>query len=491
VFKYKNNTMFFPYWMPQNSSMFSVENSDITIIAPTNYEVRYKAFNYNQAPVQTVNGNNKTLTWQLKNVQAFKQEKYMPRWNEVVTSVMFAPSDFEVQNYKGNLQSWKDFGLFSTALKQGRDELPENVKKTVLELTNNLANTFQKVDALYQYMQKNTRYISIQLGVGGWQPFDATYVGTKGYGDCKALSNYMYSLLKQANIPSIYTKVKAGDDAQDITVDFPASQFNHIILCVPNNKDTIWLECTSQTLPTGYLSEFTANRHVLLVDGENSKIVQTPKYSALQNKQIRNINATLKDDATLGVIVETQYQCIKQDDLHGMINNLPKEKIKEKLSKNLDFATYQINSFSYQEKKMRYPSIEEKLDINVSNYATVTGKRLFILPNVMTRSEKVFLQESERKFDIVFEDEFTEIDTVEITIPTGYDLEMPIKEMNETSSYASYKSNVSIKGNKIIYIRTFIQQSGRFPATEFNTIAAFYNKIFKADTNKMVFVKKE
>ena len=65
-------------------------------------------------------------------------------------------------------------------------------------------------------MQNNTRYISIQLGIGGWRPFEAAYVASKGYGDCKALSNYMYSLLKEAGILSYYTLVKAGAGEEDI-----------------------------------------------------------------------------------------------------------------------------------------------------------------------------------------------------------------------------------------------------------------------------------
>src|SRR5258708_10666604 len=88
----------------------------------------------------------------------------------------------------------------------------------------------------------------------------------------------MFSILKKAVIRYQYTLIRAGDGANYMTDDFPSSQFNHVILCVPLKTDTVWLECTSQTLPAGYLSGFTSDRYVLLVDENGGKLVRTPKY---------------------------------------------------------------------------------------------------------------------------------------------------------------------------------------------------------------------
>jgi hypothetical protein len=484
------NTLFFPMWSPQGGEKMSVEKSQMSIVCPSDYQFRYKAYMYSGEPATTTEKNKKTVTWSAKDMPAILKEVYEPNWHELTTVVIYGPTDFQVGDYKGNMATWQDFGKFVYALKQNRDVLPDAVKQKVHSLTSGVTDVYKKIQVLYEYMQKNTRYISIQLGIGGWQPFDASYVANKGYGDCKALTNYMYSLLKEAGITSYYTLVRAGSSAQYMTDDFPSQQFNHVILCAPVNKDTVWLECTSQTLPAGYLSDFTSNRYALLIDENGGKLIHTPKYGLKENMQVRNIKAQLQDDGTLVVKANSKYDAEQQDEIQGVINALSKDKVKEYLHDHFDFATYDVNSFNYKENKSELPSVNESLDISVSNYATITGKRLFIVPNVMTRTRRRLKDDETRKYDIVLKYEFTDIDTVEIELPAGYETESKPQDVSIVNKFGKYNCSVKLKDNKLVYYRSMEQYSGRFPASDYKSLVTFYETIYKADRNKVVLVKK-
>lgn len=486
-----NGTMFYPDWFPQSRALLSVEQSRFIFSCPKGYEFRYKACQYNGTPVESQLKDDKVYTWEIRNLPAISGEPYSPGIRRIAPLVLFGPTEFEMQDYKGNMKSWQDLGKFIYALKQGRDVLPDDVKQTVHQLTDHISNPSEKVKLLYEYLQKTTRYISIQLGIGGWQPFDAKFVATKKYGDCKALSNYMFSLLKEAGIASYYTVIRAGEGADDIFADFPSSQFNHIILCVPFPRDTMWLECTSQTLPAGYLSGFTADRFALLVDERGGHLMRTPRYGFNENVEIRHIKAVLDDQATLQVDANTRYGGQQQDKIHKLINHLSKDKVKEYLQDELDFATYDIKRFEYKENKSTLPTIDESLDISVSNYATITGKRLFINPNVMTRSYQKLSADTARKYDIQTGFEYMDIDTVEIELPKGYEAEVIPKDITVSSKFGHYKCAVKLEGNKLVYYRSVQRFSGRFPAKDYPDMVKFSEAVYKADRNRVVLVKNE
>lgn len=483
-----NYAFYLPDWTPQDGENFAVEQSKLIVTMPADYKLRYKTFRYNGAPLITNDKGSQTYSWEVKSLPALPEEKYVPELFYRTTSVRLAPSTFEMQSYKGSMNTWEEFGHFVYTLNQGRDVLPDNIKKTVHDLTDGKSDK-EKVDILYHYLQHNTRYILIIIGLGGLQTYDANYVATNGYGDCKALSNYMVAMLKEAGIPAHYTLVHSGMGNTSFMEDFPSTQFDHVIVCVPNKGDTTWLECTAQSLPTGYLSSFTADRPVLAVADQGSKLIRTPSYAIDQNVQSRHITATVAETGDMQVNVNTHYTGLVQDDIQGMLHALSHDKILEKLREDRLMPSYDVKNYHATEISGTLPAIDEQLEINAHNYASVSGKRMFIEPNVMSKNGARLDGAATRIADINVSFAYRSTDTVRINIPAGYQPESMPQPVAVNSMYGSYSASIQVKDNQIIYIRRFDHKAGLFPASGWGDFVAFNNAVYKADRAKIVLVK--
>lgn len=486
------NTYSIPRWYPQPSSGIAVEESYYSFIAPQSYEVRYKAFQYKGEPVVSTVKEKKTYGWKVAQLVAVSRPFASPLWHELAPAVHFAPSKFRIQDYEGHAGSWEELGRFQLLLNEGRDLLPEAMVQKVAELTRGISSESEKVRVLYEYMQQHTRYISIQLGIGGLQPFEASFVAKNGYGDCKALSNYMQSLLKAAGINAYYCWINAGRDVDDryLSEDFPSDQFNHIVLCVPMARDTMWLECTSQTDPAGYLGGFTGNRKALMIGAGGGKLVSTPRYGVAENLQQRQVKAKLAGDGTLSMQVHTLYRGVQQDRLSGMVSSYTADELRKSLQKSYDLGTYDIGQYNYQWKKGRLPELNEQLEVMAYNYATASGKRLFIVPNVLNRGGYKIVEDTARKVDLVFTAQYRDVDSIIMEIPEGYEVESAPKNISLQTPFGSYSVSTNLEGNKILYRRTCEQYAGRFPASEQKKAIAFYEEIYRSDRARFVLVRK-
>jgi hypothetical protein len=314
-------------WFPQSSLSTSVEDSKFTIVAPMDYVIRYKMMNSKMIPAITEKGNKRTYSWEIKGLPAREEIPFCPPLTRYFPYLMVGASDIDVAGYKGNVSTWSDFGRFYGTLQKGRDVLPDEVRQKVHMLTSNAGTSREKIAVLYDYLQKNSHYVGIQLGIGGWQTFDANYVAHNKYGDCKALSNFMISLLKEAGIKAYPVIIHGGNDNGDFVSDFTNDPFNHIICCVPLGKDTAWLECTSPYLPPGYLSNFTSNRYGLMVGDGGGDLVHTPVYTLADNREERKILAQLDPDGTLHLQSEANYKAACQDRLFSFINYNSKDEV--------------------------------------------------------------------------------------------------------------------------------------------------------------------
>ncbi|WP_431215818.1 DUF3857 domain-containing protein [Puia sp. P3] len=377
-----NGLFMLPEWQPQPARNVAVEQSSLVIRAPSGYPLRYRNYDYPGETAITEEKGIKTYTWQVGHRPALYDEQFEPDWVRLETRVRLVPGDFEIQGYKGTLREWNDIGKFVNYLYQGRDQLPPEAKIKVHQLTDGLTDDRRKIAVLYRYLQHNTHYVGIELGIGGWQPFDAGYVYTKRYGDCKALSNYMVALLKEAGISASSVLIRGGN-APALDTDFACAQFNHAIAVAFTGRDSVWLECTSSTLSPGYLGNFTSDRDALLIDPAGGHIVHTPVYGAKENRFVRIVKGSISPEGDLDASLVYDYSGLEQDMLQWRIDQLTRKDLVRARVEDMGIPNEKINDWSYSSDSSAVPaipSIRENIQLSAGRFATVSGSRLIFTP---------------------------------------------------------------------------------------------------------------
>ena len=477
--KYKGNLMK-AAWYPQAYNVLEVRHAKLVLHVHESIELRYKSFNLKEVKRNEQGMAYKSYEFSIDSVKAFTYEPYSPPDYERYPVVFFTPINFNYDGFEGSFISWNSFGTWIYNLNQGRNTLDESARNDLKELVKGISDTTEMVKAVYQYMQNNTRYVSIQFGIGGFQPFLASYVDEYGYGDCKALSYYTKSLLDYLGIRSNYTLVRAGNNEQDIQLDFPSNQFNHVILNVPLKTDTIWLECTDQNLPFGYLSNFTSNRHVLSISKDESHIVKTPNYSKENNFQRSVSTFTIDDEGNAEASALSYNQGLFFDELSSLIYS-DKATQEKWIYAHSELKDFDLKGFDVSYGGDMTPFAQLDYLCTINRFATLSGKRMFISINGESRFEKLPTNDSNRMNDIVIRNALSISDSSVFIVPPQYTIEYLPESLNLESEFGIYRRKLVFEEGKITYTHYIEVEKGRFKSSSYPSFVSFYNELIKSD----------
>lgn len=468
----------------------SYQHASYELTYPVGFQVKYKLLNIKSDPIKKAESGFETLNWSFENLLPKKWEPYGPSSIETIPMFMAVPIEFDHSGYVGKRDTWENFGKWQIDLNKGRDILSEKTIEMARKITQGLPTNEAKAKALYEYLQSKTRYVGIQLGIGGMQPFEAKVVDEVGYGDCKALSNYMVALLKSVGIKGYYCWIYGGPKSPELIQDLTVDVFNHIVVAVPNGKDTLWLECTNQTNPFGYQGKFTGDRKALMITEQGGKIVNTIKYTPDQNRQVISAGVVLDINGNAKSKITTTYTGLKYEfnGLNWSLNNTDDQK--KWIQNNTEIPNFNINSFSMVEKKDKIPSAIVKLDLTLNRYATVSGKRIFVMPNLMNRIISIPEKIAERKTDVILSTNYLDLDTIKFIIPDNLYPEFLPEPIKINSKFGEYEANFKFDAGKVIYTRRMKVWKGRFPKETYNELVDFYKNANKADHIKLVFLNK-
>lgn len=475
--KWKNGISSYPVFAPQDGYFKSVERSDFRIEIPQNIEMRERN-NFNGNLNKNTVGDKVVYSISLNNKKAVIKEPLSPSIREVLPIMMTAPAEMCYDSFCGSMKDWNSYGLWIASLLRGRDKLAPDFVTKLKDMVKGAKTDKEKIQIVYDYLQNNTRYVSIQLGIGGYQPIDALEVSRMGFGDCKGLTNLMKAMLTSIGVESNYCVIRLDEKEKDIYPDFPGfHQLNHVILMVPQQNDSIWIECTSQTYPLGYIHQGIAGHNAIVISEKGGQFVRLPAYTDKQNRKESIMEVAVAEDGNaVGKVVFVEYLDGYENNIYGFRAN-DKERILKYINGNIKLPQVKIGKFTVSEDKTIFPFTRVDANFEAFDFANQTGARLFIPACPLMKTSFNVLTASTRNLDIVIGTGFSESDTIIINIPQSYSLESLPKDINISTKFGSIKTQVKMDGTKIVYIQDVDIISGRYNRSQYTEVKDFFAQI--------------
>ncbi|AZQ60737.1 DUF3857 domain-containing protein [Flammeovirga pectinis] len=474
----------YPTWYPVSDFKQFVLSSSYTLDIPKGFKFRQKIKGI-EDPIVSEKEGREIYNWSVNNLPIIKSEAMHLPVYEIFPSVEVQPYGFEYEKTKGRLDTWTTFGDYIYSLNKGTWDLSDETKLEIKELTKSASSDLEKAQIVYNYLQNKVRYISVQLGIGGLKPANSLQVDTKGYGDCKGLSNYMYTLLKEVGVESRYAIIYGGRNPSKVDVEMVGTQFNHAILCLPTVADTVWLECTSQTTPFGYLGKFTGNRKALLIEDGHSKLVNTTSYRVDDNLQTRK--SVVKINNNGGALVEGDL--VGRGYQFGNFSHweqLPDKELRERFLRSYALTTSELVNLSIDiDKSYPDPSATLAYVVEVKDFGKniSEGKLIPLFPYYGDYSLPKKYRSRKLAFSLKYD--YKDVDEIEFHLPEGTSIEELPTSKEILSDFGSYRSSFTKVSTSIyLYKREFITTKGEFEASRYKDYYAFRTKIKKADKER-------
>lgn len=485
-----SNTAFLKPFLPINDYYASVEKSIYNITFPEKLGFRFKEYNFSNYQIKKTTETNTQISYLATNIVAQKPEDLSLNFIEIYPIVFFGLEYFNLEGEDGNAKNWKEYGKwFFENILAGTTELPEETKIKIKSLVGTETDLVKKAKIIYKFVQEKSRYVSIQVGIGGFKPMLANDVDRLGYGDCKALSNYTRALLNVVDVPSYYTELYGSKNKNDIIKDFFSIQGNHAILCIPNKEKNIFLECTSQDDPFGFQGTFTDDRDVLIIKPDGGEIVRTSIYENKTNAQISKGKFDLSEKGNFFGTISIASEGSQYANKSNYEKVLPTEKEAHYKQYWSNIANLSINKLEFVNDKENVVFVE-KVTISADNYGKISGNNMIFNVNAFNPYSSNLKRIRNRKTNFEVARGFYDQDEIEIDLPEGFSIEsLPINfELN--SKFGEYKTEIIKKTDKkLIYKRTFFVKKATYKNSEYEDYRLYLEQISRNDNAKIVLLK--
>jgi hypothetical protein len=469
---------------------------------PPGWEYKASWINYSEVkPAQSGNQSE----WVVSDVKAIRREAEMPPIEGVAGQMVisyFPPGGPSLNGYN----SWLEMGKWYVNLTNGRRDTSPQITQQVATLTASAKTPLDKMKALAYFVQRDIRYVAIELGVGGWQPHSAPDVFTHHYGDCKDKATLLSSMLSQVGVESFYVLINT--ERGSVSLNTPAHNgFDHAILAIklpdgvsspslvstiqhPRLGTLLFFDPTNEITPFGEIGGYLQQNYGLLVTTEGGELVELPKQPSAMNSIERAGTWTLDPAGTLkGEVTETRLGDRAWSE-RGRLRTVTKDADRIKPIEDLlagSLSLFRITQATVTNLNQTDQPFGFHYTFEAQSYAKSAGGLLLVRPRVLGVKTSGILETKEpRKFPVEFDGPARDTDTFDISIPAGYVVDDLPPAVDADYGFASYHSKTEVKGNLIHYSRTFEVKELSVPVAKVDDLKKFYRIIAGDERNTVV-----
>jgi uncharacterized protein DUF3857 len=489
---------YFQETVPVRHARFSVQ-------LPAGWEMKTVWVNYPE--VRETNAGGNSYSWDLENIPGIEVERNMPPWRVIAgrMGVKYFPVDPAMRSKTTG--TWNDIALWDAGLTTSSRIATPEIKQKVAELTANAPGKLDKIRALTDFMQRQIRYVAIEIGIGGVQPHAAGDVFRYRYGDCKDKATLLSSMLHEIGVDSYL--MLAQTERGIVRPDFPSiSSFNHAILAIhlpddvsesglfailhhPTYGRLLIFDPTDSYTPLGYIPWEEQDNYALLVTPTGGELLALPLLAPPTNRLMRTGELTLSPNGDLtGVVDEIRWGEPAVTSRAALLQTAPSDRAK--VFEN--FLGFEVSNFTLQGASVGNLELyDQSLFLHykfvVRNYARVAGNLLLVRPRVLGSKVGDVDLPIDRKYPVEFMDATLQTDDYKITLPAGFiadDLPDPV---DVKSDYGTYKSKSDVTDGTLHYQRTFERKDVMVATQKFPGLRDFIHRV-SADENANAVLRK-
>jgi tetratricopeptide (TPR) repeat protein len=377
-------------------------------------------------------------------------------------------------------ETWEQIGRWYAALEKDRRAPSPEVRTRAQELTKGLNGDLEKTEALYDFVAKNFRYVSLSLGVGRYQPHAASDVLHDQYGDCKDKHTLLASLLEAEGLHASSVLINSS---RKLDPDVPSpSQFDHVITMLPMGNQQVWMDTTSEVAPFRLLAYTLRKKQALVIPPVDPPstvaphLEETPADTPMPDTELSQIDGKINDIGKLDAHVHYEFRGDEELLLRSVFRRVPQanwQRVVENVNAGLGgditnlkvsdpAATREAFTMSYDVSKVNF------LDWSKKKTEIVLPLVQFNLPDVNSDGDDTDPDAEPLKLGPKAEYSYQ----IKLELPAKYTAHAPLA-FSKKRDYAEYEATYKIEGGVFTATRKLTLRQDELPVARASDYESF------------------